>query len=170
MARMAYVNEKEATERTQDILEKNGSRNIFRMLAHSESHLVNYCRLGNAIRFKGALDAQLRELAITRTGILCHSDYEVAAHRGLGRNVGISEEKLDALDEGANSDVYSDIEKAVLRFTDEVVTSDRPSDATFNAAARTLGPEALVELQISIGFYIMTSKFLRAFDIDLQTG
>ena len=27
---------------------------------------------------------------------------------------------------------------------------------------------ALVELQLSVGFYIMTSKFLETFDIDLQ--
>ncbi len=31
-----------------------------------------------------------------------------------------------------------------------------------------LTPAALVELQLSVGFYIMTSKFLEAFAIDLQ--
>ena len=31
-----------------------------------------------------------------------------------------------------------------------------------------LTPTALVELQLSFGFYIMTSKFLETFEIDLQ--
>lgn len=169
MARIDYVNPENASERTLDVLEKNGTRNIFRMLAHSESYFVNYCRLGNAIRFKGELDPQLRELAITRTGILCESEYEVIAHKRIGKNVGVTDEKNDALEQGAASDVFSPLEKLVLTFTDEVVTTVRPSDETFNALKEALSPGALVELHISIGYYVMTSKFLRAFDIDLQT-
>ena len=41
-------------------------------------------------------------------------------------------------------------------------------DATFNAIASKLTPGALVELQLSVGFYIMTSKFLETFGIDMQ--
>tara|TARA_A100001037_G_C14968183_1_gene552485 strand:- start:285 stop:794 length:510 start_codon:yes stop_codon:yes gene_type:complete len=169
MARIDYLDENTASERTRDVLEKNGHKNIFRMLAHSESHFVNYCRLGNAIRFKGALDPQLRELAITRAGILCHSDYEVVAHKRLGRAAGITEPKIEALEQGAGADAYTAEENAVLRFTDEVVQNDRVSDESFNAVAEFLSPEALVELHLAVGFYIMTSKFLVTFDIDMQT-
>ena len=42
------------------------------------------------------------------------------------------------------------------------------TDATFSAIAARLTPAALVELQLSVGFYIMTSKFLETFDIDMQ--
>ena len=31
-----------------------------------------------------------------------------------------------------------------------------------------LTPAALIELQLSVGFYIMTSKFLETFEIDMQ--
>ena len=58
--------------------------------------------------------------------------------------------------------------KAALAFTDEIVTMHKPSDATFNAIAAKLSPAALIELQLSVGFYIMTSKFLETFAIDLQ--
>jgi hypothetical protein len=44
----------------------------------------------------------------------------------------------------------------------------RPTDATFNAIASRLTPSALVELQLAVGFYIMTSKFLETFGIDMQ--
>jgi len=39
---------------------------------------------------------------------------------------------------------------------------------TFKAIAAKLTPGALVELQLAVGFYIMTSKFLETFDIDMQ--
>jgi alkylhydroperoxidase family enzyme len=169
MARIGYVEKEQATEKALDILDKNNWSNIFRMLGHSESHLYNYCRLGNAIRFKGELDPGLREIAITRTGILCHSDYEVIAHKRLAAAAGVSQEKIDALEQGAESDVFSEIEKDVLRFTDDVVNNDRASDETFNPLVRQLTPGAMVELHLAIGFYIMTSKFLVTFDIDLQS-
>lgn len=168
MARIDYLNPETSTQRVNDIVEKNRNFNIFQMLGHSESHLVNYCRLGAAIRHKGELDAGLRELAITRTGILCGSEYEVIAHKRIGADVGLSDEKIDALHQGADAAVYTPIEQAVLRFTDEVVSRSRPSDETFDALRDLLGHAELVELHLAIGFYIMTSKFLCTFDVDLQ--
>jgi alkylhydroperoxidase family enzyme len=60
------------------------------------------------------------------------------------------------------------VQRAALAFTDEIVAMRRPTDATFKAIASKLTPAALIELQLSVGFYIMTSKFLETFDIDMQ--
>ena len=168
MARIDYVDPAQASDRVNELLGKLGHKNIFRMLGHSERHFETYVRMGNAIRFKGALDPVLRELAITRTGILCDAEYEVVAHKRIGKSVGVSDAKNDALEQGADADVFTDLEKAVLRFTDDVVKNDRPGDETFGPLAERLSPADLVELYLAIGFYIMTSKFLRTFDIDLQ--
>jgi alkylhydroperoxidase family enzyme len=168
MARMDYVNANLANDRVQELLNKLEHKNIFRMLAHSPSHFETYVRMGNAIRFKGELDPGLRELAITRTGMLCKSDYEVIAHKRIGKGVGLSDVKIDALDEGAEAAVYSALEKDVLRFTEAVVTSDNVPDDLFKRLQDQLTPGALVELHLAIGFYIMTSKFLVTFGVDLQ--
>ena len=168
MARIDYVDPAQASDRVNELLGKLGHKNIFRMLGHSERHFETYVRMGNAIRFKGALDPVLRELAITRTGILCDAEYAVVAHKRIGKSVGVSDAKNDALEQGADADVFTDLEKAVLRFTDDVVKNDRPGDETFGPLAERLSPADLVELYLAIGFYIMTSKFLRTFDIDLQ--
>lgn len=169
MARMNYVDADSANDRVQELLGKLDHKNIFRMLAHSPSHFETYVRMGNAIRFKGELDAGLRELAITRAGILCKSDYEVIAHKRIGKGVGLDDEKIAALESGPESSAYNDLEKDVLRFTDEVVTSDKISDALFQRLQGQLTPGALVELHLAIGFYIMTSKFLVTFGVDLQS-
>jgi len=60
------------------------------------------------------------------------------------------------------------VQRAALAFTDEIVTMRRPTDSTFNAIVAKLTPAALVELQLSVGFYIMTSKFLETFAVDMQ--
>ena len=73
MARIEYSDPAKANDRTREILGKNRNANIFRMMAHSPSYFEQYCRLGGAIRHKGELDPIVRELAITRTGMLCEA-------------------------------------------------------------------------------------------------
>lgn len=168
MARIDYRDLATADARTREIAEKNRNANIFRMMAHSPVYLEQYCRLGRAIRFKGELDPVVRELAITRTGILCEAPYEVVAHKRLGKGVGVTDEQNEALTNWKAATCFDETQRAALAFTDEVVTQRRPTDATFNAIAAKLTPGALIELQLSIGFYIMTSKFLETFGVDLQ--
>jgi alkylhydroperoxidase family enzyme len=168
MARIDYCDISKSSERTREILGKNRNANIFRMMAHSPSYFEQYCRLGGAIRSRGELDPVVRELAITRTGILCEAPYEVVAHKRLGKNVGVTDEQNAALEDWKSAACFNDVQRAALAFTDEIVGLRRPTDATFNAIAAKLTPAALVELQLSVGFYIMTSKFLETFDIDMQ--
>ena len=168
MARVEYSDPAKHNERTRELLGKNRNANIFRMMAHSPSYLEQYCRLGGAIRNKGELDPVIRELAITRTGILCEAPYEIVAHKRIGRNVGVTDEQNAALEDWQSATCFNEVQRAALAFTDEIVKLRRPTDATFNAIAAKLTPGALVELQLAVGFYIMTSKFLETFAIDLQ--
>ena len=125
-------------------------------------------RLGRAIGVKGELDPVVRELAITRTGILCEAPYEVVAHKRSGKEVGVTEEQNAALENWESATCFNDLQRAALAFTDEIVKLHRPTDATFKTIAAKLTPAALIELQLSVGFYIMTSKFLETFGIDMQ--
>src|ERR1700694_5879324 len=97
MARIDYSDPAKASARPREILDKNRNANIFRMMAHSPSYFEQYCRLGGAIRHKGELDPVLRELAITRTGMLCEAAYEVVAHKRIGTNVGVTDQQNAAL-------------------------------------------------------------------------
>jgi alkylhydroperoxidase family enzyme len=168
MARIDYSDPAKLDDRTNGIVAKNGGANIFRMMAHSPDYLRQYCRLGAAIRFRGELDPVLRELAITRTGILCEAPYEVVAHKRIGKGVGVTDEQNAALEDWKSATCFDDVQRAALAFTDEIVTSRKPTEATLNAIAARLTPGALIELQLSVGFYIMTSKFLETFGIDMQ--
>ena len=168
MARIEYSDPAKYNDRTRELLGKNRNANIFRMMAHSPSYLEQYCRLGGAIRSRGELDPVVRELAITRTGILCQAPYEIVAHKRIGKGVGVTDEQNEALENWQSATCFNEVQRAALAFADEIVKLPRPTDATFNAIASKLTPAALVELQISIGFYIMTSKFLETLAIDME--
>jgi len=170
MARIEYSDPAKYSDRTRELLGKNRNANIFRMMAHSPSYLGQYCRLGGAIRSRGELDPIVRELAITRAGILCEAPYEIVAHKRIGKGVGVTDEQNEALENWQSAKCFNEVQRAALAFADEIVKLHKPTDATFNAIASRLTPAALVELQLSVGFYIMTSKFLETFAIDMEAA
>src|ERR1700694_3320544 len=111
MARIDYCGTSKSSERTREILGKNRNANIFRMMAHSPSYLEQYCRLGGAIRNKGELDPVVRELAITRTGILCEGPYQIVAHKRIGKNVGVTDEQNEALENWQSASCFDDLQR-----------------------------------------------------------
>ena len=114
MARIDYSDPAKHNDRTRELLGKNRNANIFRMMAHSPSHLEQYCRLGGAIRHKGELDPVVRELAITRTGMLCDAPYEVIAHKRIGKNVGVTDEQSAALENWQSATCFNEVQRAAL--------------------------------------------------------
>src|SRR3977135_1947639 len=168
MARIDYCDTSNASERTREILGKNRNANIFRMMSHSPKYFEQYCRLGGAIRHRGELDPVVRELAITRTGILCGAPCELVAHRRIGKGAGVTDEQNAALENWPAATCFNEVQRAALAFTDEIVKLHKPTHTTVQAIASKLTPAALVELQLSVGFYIMTSKFLETFAVDMQ--
>src|SRR6266852_2010560 len=85
----------------------------------------------NPLLYRCELDPVLRELAIVRVGRLSRAAYEVFQHERIAREVGVGEEKIAALrDATIEAPAFSDNEKAVLRFTDDVVRNVRASDKT----------------------------------------
>src|SRR2546427_10685739 len=117
MARVEYSDPARHNERTRELLGKNRNANIFRMMAHSPSYLEQYCRLGGAIRHKGELDPIGREIAITRTGILCEAPYEIVAPKRIGKNVGVTDRRNEALQNWESGTCFQEAQRAARAFS-----------------------------------------------------
>ncbi|HEY6982205.1 carboxymuconolactone decarboxylase family protein [Reyranella sp.] len=172
MSRIPYYEVENAAGRHAEFLGKLGTQlNIYRMLAHSENGLKGFARMGNTLLHRCELDPVLRELAILRVGRLSRAAYEVFLHERIAREVGVADEKIAALrDATIESPVFSDHEKAVLRFTDEVVRNVRASDKALKAVEVFLSRGALVELTLAIGYYMMVCRFLETTGVDGEEG
>ena len=168
MARIPYCEIDKAPKDIQELISKMPPLNIFRMLAHGHTIMRPYLDMGGALLWKGELDAQLREMAILRVGYLSKAGYETFQHERISRQLGMPEEKIQALKVGADDSALTDIEKLVVRFTDEVVNDVKASDKTFNEVAQKFSRNELVELVMAIGFYMMTSRFLENFGVDIE--
>ncbi|HMM15106.1 MAG TPA: carboxymuconolactone decarboxylase family protein [Parvibaculum sp.] len=168
MARIPYFDPAQAEGRAREAYRKLPPLNIFRMLGHSGDMLDAFVKLGNAILVFSKLDPILREIAIVRVGVLRGSTYEVHQHERISRQLGMSEEKIRAIHEGPEAAAFNEMERLVMRFTDDIVKNTRASDATFDPLAAKLSHRELQELVVTIGYYTMVSCFLETFDVDIE--
>jgi alkylhydroperoxidase family enzyme len=168
MARIDYPDPSDLEPATMDLLAKLPPLNLFRMMAGSERTLKEFVDLGNQILFRSQLDPVLREIAILRVGVLSGASYEVHQHERVGRAVGMSDALIAAVRVGPAATDLDEIQRSVMRFTDDVVANVRAGDETFGAVAAMLSVRELQELTLTIGYYMMVSRFLETFDIELE--
>ncbi len=169
MARVEYGDPSKLEGISAKAFENAPPINIFRMLAHSGPMFGRFMQFGQGILQESAIDPQLRELAILRVGHLCGAAYEVQQHEAISRHMKMREDLIAAARTGETKDL-TDIERQVMAFTDEVVKDVKASDATFNPLIETLGIQQVQELIMTIGFYMLVSRFLETFEVDLEKG
>lgn len=169
MARIPYARDEDFTDAISAQLSDRPALNLYQMLPRlGEPAALGFLRLGRALLREGTLDPRVRELAILRTGHLCEASYEVHQHRRLARSIGVSEEKIAAVADDRPADVFSDLERAVLEYTDDVVIRVKSSDETFAHVHGFLGDARTGELTLLIGFYSMVSRLLENLEIDIE--
>jgi alkylhydroperoxidase family enzyme len=168
MARIPYFDPAEATGRAAETFAKLPPLNVFRMLGHGGDLLTGFVALGNQLLVYGELDPVLREIAIVRVGVLSGAAYEVQQHEAISRKLGMGDALIAAIHEGPDAAAFDDMQRRVMAYTDDVVMNVRASDATFEPLRAALTTKALAELTIAIGYYMMVSRFLETFDVDLE--
>ncbi|PCJ69676.1 MAG: carboxymuconolactone decarboxylase [Rhodobiaceae bacterium] len=168
MARIPYFDPATAEGRLKDTLEKLPNLNIFLMMGHSGDLLAKFTGLGNHILGRADLDQVLREIAIVRVGILSKASYEVFQHERICRQIGMSEDLVKAITEGPDAAAFDDLQRLVMRYTDDIVLNVRASDATFDPLSKHLSHKEMQELTLTIGYYMMVSRFLETFDVDIE--
>lgn len=168
MARIPYFDLAQAPTSYTELLGTRPKLNLYRMLPHAGKAAEGFLRLGGALLREGELDARLREIAILRVGLLSGAGYEVHQHRRIARKVGLADAKVAALEPGADVSPLDPIELQVLRFTDEVFHRVKAPDAMFAAMRTQLTTQALAELVLTIGFYMMVCRFLENFEVDIE--
>jgi alkylhydroperoxidase family enzyme len=66
------------------------------------------------------------------------------------------------VDEYQTSDAYSELEKLVLQYIDELVLRSETSEPLFSKLKELLSERELVELNLTIGFGLMTNLFTKS--------
>ena len=125
--------------------------------------------LGGKIRFATSLPANVTEVAICTTGAFHRAKFEFAAHRGLAVRAGVDAAALDRLAAGDDPGFSGD-EGAAYGVATELLRDHAISDATYADAAGRFGPQGMVELISTVGYYCLISLMLNGFEVGIVEG
>jgi alkylhydroperoxidase family enzyme len=145
--------------------------NIFKMMANAETCFIPFTLLGGTILSRQKLDAKLRELVILLVAKIEGGEYEWIQHVPIAISVGATQAQVDALERNAiDAPCFSEIERATLRFSEEVVNRVKASEDTVKALMKFLSAREIVELIMTIGFYMTAARITETTRTDLDAA
>lgn len=126
--------------------------------------------LGAAIRYKSALTARAREIAILELSSLRRSAFEWYAHERVGKQAGLTDAEIAALLAGDAAPTFDASEALVRELVRTLVRERDLDDVTFARAAKTLGDRVLMDVIALVGYYDLLALSLRVWRTPLPAG
>jgi len=116
---------------------------------------------------KRVIDPKLRELGQTRAGYVVGSQFVFSQHCKASRDVGLTEEQIDAIPHWSTATCFSDVERAVLAYTDALVLErGRVPETLFDTLKSHLSDEEILEFTYITCTYMMHAIMSRALRLE----
>ncbi len=89
-------------------------------------------------------------------------------HSALGLRVGLTKEKVDVLESYAESPLFDETEKLLLRYAEEYLTRKGANSEVVEALKKHYTEEQLVELDVIIGVANLVNHFIASFGVEIE--
>jgi 4-carboxymuconolactone decarboxylase len=123
---------------------------------------------GKHFLMENSLSTRQQELLILRVAWRVKSAYEWHNHVGYAMNAGLTLDDIAAIRDYPQGGAWSEEEAAMIQAVDDLVDSNRISDATWATLSKTLDRRQLMDLTFTIGHYVMTSWALASFGVPIE--
>jgi alkylhydroperoxidase family enzyme len=155
----------------EQIKRERGGRvlNLYKLLLNSPPIAAGWLHMGTAVRMESSLSGDMRELAICRVAQISGAEYEWQAHAPIAVKEGVSQAQVDELASWRSSGVYSNAQRAVMAYAEQVTREFDADDETFAAVREHFNDQEIMELTATIAFYNMVSRVLRLLRVDHET-
>ncbi len=144
--------------------------NIFLTLANHPKLMKRWLVFGNHVLGRSTLPPRERELVILRIGWLCRSGYEWGQHVRIALGSGLSQAEIDRIPLGADAAGWGELERALLRATDELHADAFISNASWSELSAKLDTQQLMDLIFTVGQYNMVSMALNSLGVQPEPG
>lgn len=112
---------------------------------------------------RSTLAPRLRELAVLRVAHLAGCAYEWAEHTAIGKQAGLSDDDIVALQRGEAADEF---DRTVLTAVDELIENTRISDGTWSALGMRFDTRQRMDFVFTVGGYHMLAMALNTFGVE----
>ena len=117
-----------------------------------------------------SLPAQAHEIIILTIGAAWRADYELYAHRAIGKAQGLPEATIDAIVAGERPEFDSEQDESAYDFTWQLTQRHAVDDASYRRAVAAFGEAGVVDMVMLIGLYMTVCAIVNAFDVPVPRG
>lgn len=119
------------------------------------------------LRFKTSVDKRLNEFAILIQARISNAQYEWWAHEPIARRAGLPDALMRDLQECRRPAAMQDDERLVFDYCVQLSLNHRVPDALWQEAVTTMGEQAVIDLTVLSGTYVMVSMLLNATQVGI---
>jgi 4-carboxymuconolactone decarboxylase len=160
----ASLTDDDLRQRWDRLAERGPVLNILRLFMVNPAIELNARRLWQA----SGLTPRERELVILRCAFTQRSTYEWHQHVRIARNEGLTADDINAVRDWQTSTLFSEPERALLAYVDELAAAPRPGDAVFAALAQGRSDADILGITMLITTYFQLARVMAALDLETE--
>jgi 4-carboxymuconolactone decarboxylase len=122
------------------------------------------------LRFRTSVNKRLNEFAILIQARISNAQYEWWAHETIARKAGLSDAVMNDLRECKRPTSMQDDERLVYDYCIQLSLNHRVPDALWHEAVSKMGEQAVIDLTVLSGTYVMVSMLLNATQVGIPGG
>ena len=122
------------------------------------------------LRFRTSVPKRLNEFAILIQARIANAQYEWWAHEPIARKAGLAEAVMRDLQACRRPAGLQDDERLVYDYCVQLTLNHRVPDALWQEAVAKMGEQAVVDLTVLSGTYVMVSMLLNATQAGIPGG
>jgi alkylhydroperoxidase family enzyme len=175
MARIPYVEKDAVTGEAKalyDTFEKQFKvaqvPNVVKALSNSPKLAGKVFPLANYFMNESSLSPRLRELAVLILMKRLDCEYGFVRHIDIALRVGLTREQIDNIGSYPTSPLFTDEDKLILRYADDLTQKARIDDDLFRQVKERIGQQNVLELTAATSFWNMMARNLNALQVELE--
>lgn len=145
-----------------------GRLNVYRTMAHHPALLRAWRDLRQHVVRDTTLGAARSEVVILRAAHGFGSDYEWGHHVSRARALGLEDARIAAL--RGPLDAMAPEDATLARAVDEAKSHSRLTPKTLADVTALVGPQGVLDLFATVGFYTTLALIVNSFDTPLDAG
>jgi 4-carboxymuconolactone decarboxylase len=122
------------------------------------------------LRFKTSVNKRLNEFAILIQARISNAQFEWWAHEKIARKAGLSDEVMRDLQNCTRPKTMQADERLVYDYCVQLSLNHRVPDTLWQEAVDQMGEQAVIDLTVLSGTYVMVSMLLNATQVGIPQG
>ena len=139
----------------------------YKIWIHSPKVAAGMEQIGTYLNKKGALTPREVEIGILVIANHWNGEYVKQAHIKMGRQVGLSQEIIDAILAGGDPKLTDLHERGVHAFATALVGGKKLSDAEFAKIEQAIGRDGVAEVLVLLGYYTSVALGMKVHEVPI---